>query len=199
MREAHESHVENSFPVAVYFDKSKKDLEYYYFATILDPRFKDTIFKSYEDLASTLFSKTWIKDCAVAFVNMYNRFYNAQDTTGSHPAILSKAEELESSNEFPCAWKAQIPSLPSGASSSSSLSLEITEYFKEPLTTMAPLTWWHINTYRFPQLAAMARDFYAFQDPLLPLSVSSVAAGMLYLCTGIMLEKGIAGGFTTTN
>lgn len=131
----------------------------YMLLTVLDPRFKDTIFKSHESLASVLFSKTWIKDCATAFVDTCNKFYNTQDTTSSYPIASAKVEELDSGDEFSRAWNAQVPSPPPDSSNSSSLSTEITEYFKEPLTKLAPLTWWRLNEHRFPRLAAMACDF----------------------------------------
>ncbi|KAF8597129.1 hypothetical protein BDV93DRAFT_513594 [Ceratobasidium sp. AG-I] len=81
-----------------------------------------------------------------------------------HPAVFFRAEELDSGDEFSRAWKAETPSLRSGASSSSSISTEITEWFKELLTIMAPLTWWHVNTHRFPRLAATV-DPVSADDP----------------------------------
>ncbi|CAE6380725.1 unnamed protein product, partial [Rhizoctonia solani] len=43
-----------------FFDKSTFDSEYYYFATILDPRFKDSLFQSSDGLTSSLFSEDWL-------------------------------------------------------------------------------------------------------------------------------------------
>ncbi|KAG8687097.1 hypothetical protein FRC11_007801 [Ceratobasidium sp. 423] len=45
-----------------FFDQSTFDSKYYYFATILDPRFKETLFKNEPDL----FSTDWMEDCAKA-------------------------------------------------------------------------------------------------------------------------------------
>lgn len=145
-----------------------------------------------------------------------------------------KAEEPTGSDEFSRTWNAQLPSLSSESPGSRSLSAEITEYFKEALTKMAPLTWWRLNERRFPRLAAMARDFlcipgmfYAFASTYkltnhlskgssvavervfstgrdvisvrrASLSAETIRVLMTYRA-GIMLEKGIAGGFTEAN
>ncbi|CAE6431808.1 unnamed protein product [Rhizoctonia solani] len=45
-----------------YLDKSTYDSEYYYFAMVLDPRYKDSLFKANSGLIEDLFSAEWISD-----------------------------------------------------------------------------------------------------------------------------------------
>ncbi|QRV92757.1 AC9 transposase [Ceratobasidium sp. AG-Ba] len=147
-----------------FFDKATYDSEYYYFATVLDPRFKDTLFKANKGLMATLFSKEWVKDCAAAFRETCEMFYNNHSPViddPNKPSDLVQPVDIEELDEFTRAWKAQIPSASRSRrlSPPNSAAGEIAAYLSEEVTKQPPLVWWSQNAHRFPRLAAMARDF----------------------------------------
>ncbi|QRV98020.1 AC transposase [Ceratobasidium sp. AG-Ba] len=147
-----------------YFDKSTYDSEYYYFATILDPRFKDSLFKSHKGLTGKLFSRDWINGCAESLVETFNEFYRPHEAKIEplNSAIGSSQPEDTGLDEFTRAWKAQLSFTPRSRrpnAKAGSIASEISQYLDEDTTTLSPLVWWRINAERFPRLAAMARDF----------------------------------------
>ncbi|EUC67535.1 hAT family dimerization protein [Rhizoctonia solani AG-3 Rhs1AP] len=144
-----------------FFDKSTFDSEYYYFATILDPRFKDSLFQSSDGLASSLFSDDWVSDCANALEDTCNTFYSSEDLdyTKSKPMLPIPLSHTNNANDFAQDWKANLPTCTTYLPPSNSSAVEISKYLREDLTEMSPLVWWRLNAHRFPRLAAMARDY----------------------------------------
>ncbi|KAG8775377.1 hypothetical protein FRC12_001527 [Ceratobasidium sp. 428] len=117
-----------------FYDKSTYDSEYYYFAMVLDPRFKDSLFRSNETLMTELFSDSWINDCAQSLYDTCNEFYNdANHTSISQPMKELKIEDHDDDDNFSRAWEAQLPAYAFDTPSSSSLSTEIVSYLKEGL------------------------------------------------------------------
>ncbi|KAG8697188.1 hypothetical protein FRC09_008024 [Ceratobasidium sp. 395] len=131
-----------------FYDKSTYDSEYYYFAMVLDPRFKDSLFRSNETLMTELFSDSWINDCAQSLYDTCNEFYNDADHTSiSQPMKELKIDDHDDNDNFSRAWEAQLPAYAFDTPSSSLLSTEIASYLKEGLTKMAPLTGWRLNAH----------------------------------------------------
>lgn len=169
-----------------FFDKSTYDSEYYYFATsklpnsfstsvffmgflpfsVLDPRFKDTLFKSGDSgqySATSLFSEDWVSDCANALHDTCNEFYASEHSGYSQPEgtvqIIESGSKPRHGNLFSQDWKGLWPSRTTYIPPSNSSSSEISRYLQEEVTTLSPLKWWRLNAHRFPRLAAMARDY----------------------------------------
>ncbi|KAG8712921.1 Zinc finger BED domain-containing protein 1 [Ceratobasidium sp. 394] len=180
--------------------------------SVLDPRFKESLFTSGGPLTTELFSDSWVDDCANALRDTCNEFYNVTEPTSSTESTEApQAEELDVWDDFSRAWRAQLPACAFEAPASSSLSAEIAAYLKEGLTTMALLAWWRLNAHRFPRLAAMARDFLCIPGTSVAvervfsagrdligvrrasLSAETIRMLMTYRA-GIMLEKGVSGG-----
>ncbi|QRV94993.1 AC9 transposase [Ceratobasidium sp. AG-Ba] len=143
-----------------YFDQSTYDSEYYYFAMVLDPRYKDTLFKANSALVAELFSDDWVNDCASALVENGQEFY---DTSAFPLPIKSEVVEpnIEDIYDFKQAFRASIPQQSGRSFSTRTLAMELKEYLSEDVIpdTQAPLAWWCDNAARFPRLARMARDY----------------------------------------
>lgn len=137
-----------------FFDRSTYESEYYFYATVLDPRFKLSIFDKYPDL----FGSSWVDDCRKALTDLLARDYDLLDDitiTGiSIPSKRSAGEEDD--------WEKEMKAmLPDDDVSGLSPSEEFATYLAEPRNRMEPLEWWKVNAGRFPRLAKMARDFLA--------------------------------------
>ncbi|CAE7143516.1 unnamed protein product [Rhizoctonia solani] len=91
-----------------YFDKSTYDSEYYYFAMVLDPRYKDTLFKANSDMIEELFSANWIADCANALVQTCQEFYSLS-LDGSETESKPQRPEIVDFNSFSNAFRASVP------------------------------------------------------------------------------------------
>ncbi|QRV96184.1 hAT family dimerization protein [Ceratobasidium sp. AG-Ba] len=195
-----------------FFDQSTYDSEYYYFATILDPRFKDSLFKSRTSWTSELFSEEWVDDCAASLQDIGDSYYNdTEQNTHSDPVNNFQPDDFDVTDDFSRAWQAQIPSRTLHASISNPISSELAVYLKEGLTKMAPLAWWRLNAHRFPHLAAMARDFlcipgtsvavervFSYGRDLIGVRRASLSAETIRMLmtyrAGIMLEKCLTSG-----
>ncbi|CAE7077857.1 unnamed protein product [Rhizoctonia solani] len=123
-----------------FLDQSTKDSQYYYFAMVLDPRYKDTLFKLYTVVLGQILPKNWISECAEAFPQLTTR-------------------EGIDGDEFDRAMHASMPQWFRQHQEPTSVVHEIQEYLAEPTTSTAPLDWWNKHASRFPRLAAMARDY----------------------------------------
>ncbi|EUC60890.1 HAT family dimerization protein, partial [Rhizoctonia solani AG-3 Rhs1AP] len=137
-----------------FFDQSTFDSEYYYFATVLDPRFKGSLFKNEPDL----FSTDWTDDCAMALYETCKQYY-ASEKYALKLEEPDSTVEMNDPNDFESAWRVGIPRQPILEAITMSVDDEIAIYLAKPVTHMEPLEWWRINHNRFPRLAAMARDF----------------------------------------
>jgi hypothetical protein len=129
------------------------------FLLVLDPRYKDTLFRANSSLLEELFSKDWVSDCADTLAETCEEFY-------SHHIPLMPIEsqpikfETTEVDDFDLAFEASVPRRSRQYPGSPSLSKEISEYLSEDVIgNTSPLTWWRDNAARFPRLAAMARDF----------------------------------------
>lgn len=137
-----------------FFDKSTFESEYYFFATVLDPRYKLWIFDKHPDL----FESSWIEGCRSSLIDSLAREYDDDDdlaiTSCSVPSKRS-ATELDE-------WEKEMSAmLPADDIVGISVDEELATYLAEARNRMEPLDWWRINAGRFPRLARMARDFLA--------------------------------------
>ncbi|CUA76156.1 Zinc finger BED domain-containing protein RICESLEEPER 2 [Rhizoctonia solani] len=144
-----------------FLDQSTKDSQYYYFAMdkfhILDPRYKDTLFKSHAPVLGTILPSNWIYDSAEAFSGAFSQFYSGKDDKSIlQNLIVREGPEVD---EFDRAMHDSMPQWLHQPHEPTSLTHEIKEYLSEPTTSMAPLDWWNKHELRFPRLAAMARDY----------------------------------------
>ncbi|CUA76039.1 Zinc finger BED domain-containing protein DAYSLEEPER [Rhizoctonia solani] len=137
-----------------FFDKSTFDSEYYYFATVLDPRFKDSLFRNEPDL----FSPEWAEDCAKALEETCELYYTS-DKYIQAPEHSDCNHKITDPNDFESAWQVGIPTEYPQDDTTISIAEELAFYLADPITHMNPLDWWRENCNRFPRLAAMARDF----------------------------------------
>jgi hAT family C-terminal dimerisation region/Domain of unknown function (DUF4413) len=137
-----------------FFDKSTYESEYYFFATVLDPRYKLSIFESYPDL----FSTEWVTDCKRALITTLTNEYDTKEEisiTGSNVPSKRPAIDLDD-------WEREMQAmLPEDDAIGVSVEEECATYLAEARNKMEPLDWWRINTGRFPRLSKMARDFLA--------------------------------------
>ncbi|EUC59808.1 transmembrane protein, putative, partial [Rhizoctonia solani AG-3 Rhs1AP] len=94
-----------------FFDKSTYDSEYYYFATVLDPRFKDSLFRSNDRLASDLFSEEWVSDCAEALQDTCSAFYSpsSSNSAQSKPLVTPNEARTDAMSDFARDWRANLP------------------------------------------------------------------------------------------
>jgi hypothetical protein len=137
-----------------FFDKSTYESEYYFFATVLDPRYKLSIFESYADL----FGKDWIDDCKKALVETLEKKYDVDNEvviTASNVPSKRPASEMDDRDREMQAM------LPDDDVTGVSAEEEFATYLAEARNKMDPLDWWRINVGQFPRLAKMARDFLA--------------------------------------
>ncbi|CAE7152603.1 unnamed protein product, partial [Rhizoctonia solani] len=140
-----------------FLDRSTKDSQYYYFAMVLDPRYKDTLFKLHTPILGQILSDNWISNSAEAFVRTAAHFYG--DTIDKSTQPQPAAREGLDVDEFDRAMHASIPQWLCQHQEPTSVLHEIQQYLAEPTTSMAPLDWWNKHSSRFPRLAAMARDY----------------------------------------
>ena len=136
-----------------FFDKSTFESEFYFFAAVLDPRYKLSLFESNPDL----FGPEWVAGCRGALIDRLLSDYDTEDdvaiTGGNTPASQVTAED---------AWEKEMQAmLPDADVIGISASDEFSTYLAEPRNRMDPLDWWRINRGRFPRLAKMASDFLA--------------------------------------
>ncbi|CAE7227680.1 unnamed protein product [Rhizoctonia solani] len=127
---------------------------------VLDPRYKDTLFKANSDMIEELFSANWIADCANALVQTCQEFYSLS-LDGSETESKPQRPEIVDFNSFSNAFRASVPQRTGRPFNSRSVSRELADYLAKStiLDTQSPLSWWQVNASRFPRLAAMARDF----------------------------------------
>ncbi|CAE7121114.1 unnamed protein product [Rhizoctonia solani] len=137
-----------------FFDRSTYDSEYYYFATVLDPRFKSSLFKN----EPNLFSNEWTDDCAMALHETCEQYYASKKRLIKLEEPGNMIEAIDP-NDFESAWQVGVPTEPIREMVTMSVGDEIAIYLAEPVTYMNPLDWWRKNSDRFPRLAAKARDF----------------------------------------
>ncbi|KAF8705378.1 protein dimerization, partial [Rhizoctonia solani] len=137
-----------------FLDKLTRDSQYYYYAMVLDPRYKNTLFKLNAASIERLLPSNWLSECAESFINTSHAFYN--DTISS---TVQPPPGISDVDEFDHAMHASMPQWAYRHQESTSLAREIQEYLAEPTTTMEPLEWWSRHHQRFPRLAAMARDY----------------------------------------
>ena len=126
---------------------------------VLDPRYKDTLFRANSSILKELFSDDWISDCAGALVETCEDYYN-QDSHSPDIQPQPPKAQTPDSNDFDALFEASIPQRSPQSLGSASLQKEISEYLSEEVIgEVSPLTWWRNHEARFPRLAAMARDF----------------------------------------
>ncbi|KEP46257.1 hAT family dimerization protein [Rhizoctonia solani 123E] len=143
-----------------YFDKSTYDSEYYYFAMVLDPRYKDSLFKANSDMIEDLLSAEWMSDCANALIQTCQEFYSLPFDGPLNESQPQKSE-IVGFNTFSHAFRASVPQRSGQSFNTRSASQELADYFSEDVIpdTQSPLAWWQVNAAQFPRLAPMARDF----------------------------------------
>ncbi|EUC63754.1 hypothetical protein RSOL_427450, partial [Rhizoctonia solani AG-3 Rhs1AP] len=91
-----------------YFDKSTYDSEYYYFAMVLDPRYKDSLFKANSDMIEDLLSAEWMSDCANALIQTCQEFYSLPFDGPLNESQPQKSE-IVGFNTFSHAFRASVP------------------------------------------------------------------------------------------
>ncbi|CAE6479261.1 unnamed protein product [Rhizoctonia solani] len=137
-----------------FLDKSVKDSQYYYYAMVLDPRYKNTLFSLNTALLERLLPRNWLSESAESFAHTCRKFYDS----ATHPTVQPHLGTKDM-DEFEYAMNASMPQSIHQHQEPTSLAREIQEYLAEPTTTMEPLEWWSKHQSRFPRLAAMARDY----------------------------------------
>jgi hypothetical protein len=150
-----------------FFDKSTYESEYYFFATVLDPRYKLWIFEKNPEL----FSPEWVQGCRRSLTETLATEYDCEDglmiTSGSVP---SKRRSTGAEDD----WEKEMQAmLPDDDVTGIPPSEEFATYLAEARTRLDPLDWWRINYGRFPRLAKMARDFLAIPGEISFMCITS--------------------------
>ncbi|KZT31220.1 hATC-domain-containing protein [Sistotremastrum suecicum HHB10207 ss-3] len=136
-----------------WFDRASSETEYYYFATLLDPNFKDVLFKTGKN--EEIFCEEWVRGCHESFVKTYNTEYSA-GATHSRQEVNNVARELD---EFEQLLESRFADDEPTVEEEDD---EIKTYLREGRAKKVnPLEWWKKNKKEFPRLARMARDFLA--------------------------------------
>ncbi|KAG8718235.1 Zinc finger BED domain-containing protein 1, partial [Ceratobasidium sp. 423] len=121
---------------------------------VLDPQYKDTLFKLKSDTLKRLLPDSWLSKCAQAFEKTLQTFYN-----GAVNPVVQPQPGTTEIDEFAHAMHSSMPQWLHQHQGPTSLAREVQEYLAEPTTTIDPLEWWNKHQSRFPWLAAMARDY----------------------------------------
>ncbi|KAG9089757.1 hypothetical protein FRC06_001402 [Ceratobasidium sp. 370] len=95
--------------------QSTYDSEYYYYAMVLDPQYKDTLFRANSPLLEELFSKEWVSDCANTLLK----------------ELQPKSVTVGDIHDFESAFKASIPQRSGQSFRTWTVSKKIADYFSE--------------------------------------------------------------------
>ncbi|CAE6444320.1 unnamed protein product [Rhizoctonia solani] len=142
-----------------FLDKSVKDSQYYYYAMVLDPQYKSTLFSLNTASLQRLLPHTWLSESAESFAHTCGKFYDS----AAHPTVQPHLG-TKYMDKFEYAMNASMPQSTHQHQEPTSLAHEIQEFLAEPTTTMEPLEWWSKHQSRFPRLAAMARDYLCIPE-----------------------------------
>lgn len=135
-----------------FFDKSTFESELYYIATVLDPRFKVSLFRNNPEY----FSDTWVTSCQESMLDRLAEDYPAIDQ-----AVEMGSSLVDVADEFANLMNGVLGSASSTSTPPTSATQELQIYLGEPVFGGDPLAWWKVNGYRFPSLARLARDVLA--------------------------------------
>ncbi|EUC59152.1 hAT family dimerization protein, partial [Rhizoctonia solani AG-3 Rhs1AP] len=122
-----------------------------------------------------LLPPNWLAASAESFVNTCCEFYD--DTAHS---IIQPPPGAKDRDEFGYAMNVSMPQWSHQRQEPTSLAREVQEYLAKPTTVMEPLEWWSKHQLRFPQLAAMARDYLCIPGSSVAVELEALAISLVH-------------------
>jgi len=140
-----------------YFDRSTYESEYYYFASVFDPRMKDRIFKHNPDL----FDSQWAEGCYSTLIEFLEK--SDPPSVRSDPISDPSSSAGHFLDDDDGILGHYGPSLLSHPADPESAKGELQCYLSiDPIHLQDhPLLWWKQNEAHFPRIAAGAKAYLA--------------------------------------
>lgn len=113
---------------------------------VLDPRYKDRLFKQESDL----FSEEWIDGCHDSFIGTLDRHYPPDPSQVLQAPVQPSTDSMEI-DEFEMEFQALLPRPKETTAIPHRLELE--QYLAEEPTVAEPLDWWRVRSLHSPAIA----------------------------------------------